>query len=148
MDMSDDDLRRALVGVFALTYREMNGGSAYKSRESFESLMALVGDFGGYRLNFEFKNDEPAPVLVERAAKQIIEEAELRLFKTLTNGALAFVDFCNLVREEVPGIDVEGLIERLALRAARGYGGGEEGQPRQHEARHGSARGPPDGRTG
>lgn len=121
MEMSDEDLRRALVGVFALTYREMNGGSNYASREAFESFLALVSGYGGYRLSFEFKADDPLPELMELAARQVMEEAELRLCKTLTVGALTFVEFCDLVKQDAPAIDIDGLIGRLALKAARGY---------------------------
>lgn len=128
MEMTDDDLRRAVIGVFALTHREMNGGgSNYVSREAFDSFMALVEGYGGYRLNFEFKSDAPTPVVVELAAKQVIEEAETRLVKTLTAGAFAFADFCSLIEQEAPAIDIEGLIGRLALMAA-----GDQGRSDEH----------------
>ena len=120
MEMSNEDLHRTAVGIMALAYRETHGGSGYKSDESFESLLALLTDLSGFRLEFETRKDEDPLIQVERAARQVAETAQLRMVRALHASALTFVDFCDLVKQEDPSIDIEELIGRLALKAARG----------------------------
>jgi hypothetical protein len=118
MDMHNEDFYRTAVGLMALTYRETHGGSVYKSDESIESTLALLTDLSSFKLELEFHRDEDLAALLQRAAQQVADAAQLRMSVALQSSTFAFVDFCDLVKEEVPSIDIAALIERLALKAA------------------------------
>lgn len=119
MDTQSDDFYRIAIGMMALTYREIHGGSLYKSDESLESLLALLAEVSPIKLGLDFHKDEDLLVVVQRAAQQVGDAANLRMTLALQASTLAFVEFCDLVKKEVPSIDIPALIERLALTAAR-----------------------------
>jgi hypothetical protein len=121
MEMNDGDLYRTVVGMMALTYRETHSGSGYKSEESRESL-ALLTDLGGFKLELEFHKDEDLAVLLLRAGQQVADAAGLRMARALSTWGFAFAEFCDLVKQELPSIDIEALLGRMALRAAQRFG--------------------------
>jgi hypothetical protein len=122
METPNEDFYRVAVGMMALSYREMNGGSFYKSNESMESLLALLADMNPLKFEFEFRKDEDLRVVAQQAAQQVSDAASLRMALALNASALAFADFCELLQREDPSIDIPALIELLALRAARRQG--------------------------
>jgi hypothetical protein len=122
MEMSDEELYRTAVGIMALAYRETHGGSGYKSEESMASLLALLTDLSGFTLELRAVPDEDAVSLAERAATQVAEVAQVRMARALHASALAFIDICDQIKKEAPSLDIEDLISRVALRAARGFG--------------------------
>lgn len=118
--MSDEDVFRTAVGMMALAYRETHGGSTFKSDESMESVLTLLTDLSGFSLELPARPDKDAMALIQQAVMQVAEVAQLRMARALQASALTFVDFCDMVKQETPSVDIEGLIQRLALKAARG----------------------------
>ena len=116
--ITDEDLHRVVVGLMALTYRETHGGSGYESDESAQAMSALHADLLAYKIGIQIEPGESSEAFAYRVAEATGNAVGLQMFKALHSAIIAFVEFCDLAKQDSPSLDVEDLLARLALRAA------------------------------
>lgn len=116
--MTDAELHRAVVGLLALTYNETHGGSSFSSTESVESLMTLFSGLHSSLLSVDFDPDEDLTSIVAKVAQASVDMMMVQTLRALNVAGLAFVEFCDLVEQEAPSIDIDAMIKHLALLVA------------------------------
>lgn len=116
--MSDAELHRAAVGLLALTYNETHGGSNFRSDEAKESLLELFRGLQSPMITVECSPEEELTAIVEKVAQATADILMVQVLRALNIIGLTFVQFCTLVEEDAPSINVDFMIKCLALSAA------------------------------
>ena len=116
--MSDAELHRAAVGLLALTYNETHGGSGFRSSESQESLLELFRGLQNPTFTIECAPEEELTSIVERVAQATADMLMVQVLRALHTIGLTFVQFCSLLEQEVPSVNIDFMIKCLALAAA------------------------------
>jgi hypothetical protein len=122
VDLDEDEVYRTVVGLFALSYREMRAGTFMSTKEGRESLDTLYRELrptiGRYSAGNVPLTQEGVHDAVRDAIFETFERIAGEMFRAISSAMAAFGVFCVLLEAKAPTVDVDELLQTLAVKAA------------------------------
>jgi hypothetical protein len=119
--IDDDELRRLVTGLLVLANTEVRDGTFFQTPESQEALGSLSEDLNRYEytLALSASSADELAVQVRNTVDGVVSEVAGRVLRALMLMAGQFGAFCAYVREQAPELDIDAILQEMALAAAR-----------------------------